>query len=844
MHQPHRTSHNLHRLCWLAALACILLAGACPVRAQQTLFDDEFSGGSLNSSLWSVTGDSFPMQRTRFGAQPSILQAEGKSFLRMPLHVYNPNPAYTGDYTSGTEIVSNASFNVGSGIEFEWNMRGTYIQPGLVFAFYTFGQQGTYPDTLNDEIDIETLGEQPADHLWLNAWDAWNQRYGWDDGIHNATTNPAAAGLDWSQWNNYKVRWYNDRVEWYVNDVLVRRETVVVPAGPMGVRFNIWLPDSSWDAAFDPGINPVSNPADNWTYYYDIDYIRVRSLPPASGVWGNGSGLTGDYYNNSDFTSYALSRIDPHLDFDWGQYSPDTTIGADTFSVRWSGQVQAQYSENYTFYTRTDDGVRLWVNGQLLIDHWQTQAPTEYSATIPLVAGQKYAIRMDYYDDTGGAVAQLRWSSPSTPKQLVPQAQLYPGQATVATPAFSPDGGAYTSAVNVRITCSTPGATIHYTTDGSQPSELDPAIASGATVAINSATTLRARAWANGYTPSAIKNASYTIGGGDTTRPTVAISDPRPNFSYTALSRVTGTASDPSPGSGIAGVRLQLLRYNDSTYWNGSSWTKTVASLPASGTTSWSFTLPALIDGKYAALATAIDDAGNASVGVGVTFTIDRVAPTVTIRVPGSGYSYRSLSAASGTVQDGAWSAGIRAVQVQLLRHSGNAYWNGGNWQSAAASLNAQLSGSLWSFALPALNEGLYTLRVQASDYVPNFSAWKSADFQIDRTPPTVTFTNPAANATVSSLSAISGNVFDGNNGSGIAHVDLFIMRWSDSRWWTGSTWGASTVLPAVVSSGAWSRTSALPSGANLPAGKYNLYIYAYDWAGNAGRSIITVTVA
>ena len=63
------------------------------------------------------------------------------------------------------------------------------------------------------------------------------------------------------------------------------------------------------------------------------------------------------------------------MDFNWGTGSPDPSIGADTFSVCWQGEVEPQYTETYTFYVYTDDGVKLWVDGQLLINDWGTIMP-------------------------------------------------------------------------------------------------------------------------------------------------------------------------------------------------------------------------------------------------------------------------------------------------------------------------------------------------------------------------------------------------------------------------------------------------------------------------------------
>jgi hypothetical protein len=152
--------------------------------------------------------------------------------------------------------------------------------------------------------------------------------------------------------------------------------------------------------------------------------VRVSVLAEGA-ILGNGSGVTGDYYDNFDFTGTRLVRMDPTIDFNWGAGAPIAGIGANTFSVRWTGQVQAQYSESYTFTTRSDDGVRLWVNDQLVVDNWTDHSATDDSGTISLVKGQRYALKMEYYDNAGDATATLSWSSPSTPKRIVPRSQLY-----------------------------------------------------------------------------------------------------------------------------------------------------------------------------------------------------------------------------------------------------------------------------------------------------------------------------------------------------------------------------------------------------------------------------------
>src|SRR5262249_28268836 len=73
------------------------------------------------------------------------------------------------------------------------------------------------------------------------------------------------------------------------------------------------------------------------------------------------TGLTGQYFDNQDFTALKVTRVDPIVDFSWGTGSPAPGVAADTFSVRWTGQVLAPTSGTYFFTTRSDDGIRLWV---------------------------------------------------------------------------------------------------------------------------------------------------------------------------------------------------------------------------------------------------------------------------------------------------------------------------------------------------------------------------------------------------------------------------------------------------------------------------------------------------
>jgi hypothetical protein len=149
-----------------------------------------------------------------------------------------------------------------------------------------------------------------------------------------------------------------------------------------------------------------------------------QSISQPVPVQTEGNGLLGTYYDTQNFSGASFSRIDSQVNFNWNGGAPVQAMGTDTFSARWIGHVRAQRSETYTFYMRCDDGVRLWVDGKLLINQWQTQN-SEYSAPMTLTAGKKFDIKVEYYDNTGNAAIQLSWASPSMPKQIIPRTQLY-----------------------------------------------------------------------------------------------------------------------------------------------------------------------------------------------------------------------------------------------------------------------------------------------------------------------------------------------------------------------------------------------------------------------------------
>jgi hypothetical protein len=158
---------------------------------------------------------------------------------------------------------------------------------------------------------------------------------------------------------------------------------------------------------------------------------------------GTGVGLWGQYYidqiqpYNASFPGpkqweqLSMSRIDPRVDYTWGTGYPDTQVTQNTnYSVRWTGQVEPFYNENYTFCVQANDGVQLWINGvqRLAASAWNTRTSTAEFCTSPiaLTAGSRNDIRLEYWQNTGNAEVHLYWQSTSQPKEIIPSTQLYP----------------------------------------------------------------------------------------------------------------------------------------------------------------------------------------------------------------------------------------------------------------------------------------------------------------------------------------------------------------------------------------------------------------------------------
>ncbi len=221
----------------------------------------------------------------------------------------------------------------------------------------------------------------------------------------------------------------------YKNAIIVNLHGELMPLPPMR---------NYSDAAKSPAIFPykrlVTHPQNlEYTSASNPVTLRVYSYRTSNNV-----GVLGQYYSNAfnstppnpsniNTMTPTLTRYDRNINFDWcgsgnpvNPNPPDPSISVNKFVVRWTGYITPEYSENYTFYALTDDGVNLNItNGSTitnLISDWNDQAATMSTSTAicPLTANSTYYVEMDYYQDTGVACAKLYWSSAHQLKELVP----------------------------------------------------------------------------------------------------------------------------------------------------------------------------------------------------------------------------------------------------------------------------------------------------------------------------------------------------------------------------------------------------------------------------------------
>jgi len=184
---------------------------------------------------------------------------------------------------------------------------------------------------------------------------------------------------------------------------------------------------------------------ENTTYYWVVD--ETGATPQAGDVWtfttvGGGGGLKAEYFSNTSLSGLpVLTRIDPEVNINLvGTESPGAGVPGDGWSARWTADLEIAVADTFTFNVNCQDGTRMWIDGELIIDQWITPTVTSQYFALPLYLEPGiHSLRLEFFDSDGDAVEQLSWETATMPEEIVPAGPLQP---PLRARAFYPQDGA------------------------------------------------------------------------------------------------------------------------------------------------------------------------------------------------------------------------------------------------------------------------------------------------------------------------------------------------------------------------------------------------------------------
>jgi beta-glucanase (GH16 family) len=258
-------------------------------RAQLLLRDDFNGTGNVNTQVWRLPfGDSEGtfVGRTQFRGNPAtdipqqgIAEATASDGQVMEVHLDTFSPIDPGNQFLGTDVLTKRNFARAGGLTFEARMR---LKPttvgGLVDGFFLFDVTRDNPPgtPVRDEIDFELLSNQATGAATNDPFtNYWNDEPFSDPGDGDFVD---VAGLNLTQFQDYKVEWTPQHIKWFVNNQLVRTQTTNVPDDPMQLHVNLWAPDSSFADAFNAALVPAATADANQRYSVQVDHVEVNRL--------------------------------------------------------------------------------------------------------------------------------------------------------------------------------------------------------------------------------------------------------------------------------------------------------------------------------------------------------------------------------------------------------------------------------------------------------------------------------------------------------------------------------------------------------------------------------------
>lgn len=333
--------------------------------------------------------------------------ADGERYIRMPLLAWTPGITATAHdvYFGTSPDLDQADYQGRQSLEPAWYYHRPDVIPGMTY-YWRIDEVGADGKTIH-QGDVWSFTVAPVTAYSPQPWNGL-------DGVD------ANADLAWIS-----------GIGAISHDIYFGTDRAAVKAGDLGT-----FKGNQSALTFDPGVL-----AANTAYYWRIAEHDLAGAVHPGPVWdfttvGPGLGVRAQYFRGTELAGDPMvTRTEDSIDHDWG--SGEVAGGlSDGVSARWTTDLEAPLTETYQLITTSDDGVRLWLDGRRIIDNWTTHGSTDDVATVNLIAGQFYHLRMEWFDNSGGAVARLSWQSPSIPLQPIPAGILQlPGRATDPYPA-------------------------------------------------------------------------------------------------------------------------------------------------------------------------------------------------------------------------------------------------------------------------------------------------------------------------------------------------------------------------------------------------------------------------
>ncbi len=279
-----------------------------------------------------------------------------------------------GTYFVNQDLTGQSFTRTDKDINFDWGVGSP--MPGIPVDHFSARWTGQITVPTSDTYTFSLTGDDGV-RLWIDdklVIDGWRDQ---DSRNYQASTTLTAGKA------------YNLRLEYYENwgDAVVKLSWKT----PSGTSGSIGTSAPSQPA---PSLTPIASPGLALTYYR--------------------------YDGNGNLTTQLYSTTSPNIDYDWMQAAPNAYVPADRWGATWQGNVTVPTTGTYTFTTHSDDGIRVWVNGQQIIDAWNDHSIRHDSGNITLEGGKTYSIKVSYYENYIDAAAKLHWNLPGQQPVIIP----------------------------------------------------------------------------------------------------------------------------------------------------------------------------------------------------------------------------------------------------------------------------------------------------------------------------------------------------------------------------------------------------------------------------------------